>query len=197
MIRVFFYLLIIYCVNAEVVKLKEGSLEHQTLGKDGFILFYKTKPDIWDEMIAVSEKLVNVTFFEMDCEKYECSENELVNGYPSIVYSVDNQFWEPFDLSENTYDFIFNTFVKDCTINRDKCKPHELSTLLEFEDETSDNIINAKNDLQNRVAQLESSFEEYYKNLEKEYHKKRAEIRDDLEKVEDMIHILNKLIIKL
>lgn len=196
MIRVLFCLLIIYCVNAEVVKLKEGSLEHQTLAKDGFILFYKTKPEIWDEMIAVSEKLVNVTFFEMDCEKYECSENELVNGYPSIVYSVDNQFWEPLDLSSNIYDFIFNTFVKDCIINRDKCKPHELSTLLEFEDEAADIIINAKNDLQNRVAQLESSFEDYYKNLEKEYHKKRAEIRDDLEKVEDMIHILNELIIK-
>lgn len=191
----FIIFLLLLSVSGEVVVLKEGSLEQQTLSKDGFILYYEKKqPDAWLDLIQSSQDVTNITFFEMNCTKYECSQSEFVKELPSLVYSVENSIWEPVPLDDALYDFTYKTFVKSCFLNRIKCKDHELDVIQKFDNESIETIQNAAGELTSRIAELEATFADYYKQLEREFHKKRLEIRSDLEKTEDMINVLNDMV---
>lgn len=177
-------------VNSEHVILKEGSIEQQTFGKDGLILFYYDYPDYWDNLVNNTQQ--NLTFFELNCKKYDVC-TEWSDTFPHLVYSVDNSIWEPVE-TENLELFIFETFEKRCVYNIPKCKKHELETLKAFEDQSVEVIQGAIDDLRNKVAEFEATFEDYYKKLQEEFNKKRSEIRDQLEKAEDSIKVLNDLL---
>lgn len=187
--------LILHIANAEKIILKEGSLERQTLSKDGFILFYEDMPPPeWTNIIKQSENIKDLYFFEMNCTKYDCSQNEFVNSYPTLVYSVDNSIWENIDIKSDLYTFTFETFEKSCFINRKKCKDHELETLNNFENESQETLQNTLDELNNRVAELESIFQNYIQQIQEDFNKKRLEIRKDLEITEDMIGILKDIL---
>jgi len=176
--------------TSEHVILKEGSLEKQTLGQDGLILFYYEYPDYWKQLIINTEQ--NLTFFEIDCKRYDIC-REWSDTFPHLVYSVDNSVWKPVK-DDNLELFIFETFEKRCVYNRPKCNKHELETLKAFEEQPVQVIQNAIYDLQNKIAEFEATFEDYYKQLQEEFNRKRSEIRDQLEKAEDSIKVLNDLL---
>lgn len=187
--------LILISASSEVIVLEEGSLEQQTLSKDGFILYYeKIQPVEWTELIDQTKFIPDIYFFEMNCTKYDCTQSEFVKEMPTLVYSVDNSIWDHVDLKSDIYSFAYETFVKNCFLNRKKCKDHELETLKQFENESVDTLEYTIDDLTNRIAELEATFSDYYKKLEEEFNKKRLEIRGDLEKTEDIIDVLKDIL---
>lgn len=182
-------------VSAEVVVLEEGSLEQQTLSKDGFILYYeKTQPQEWTNLIDETTFIPDLYFFEMNCTKYDCTQSEFVDTLPTLVYSVDNSIWDHVDLKSDLYTFTYKNFIKNCFLNRIKCKDHELETLNQFENESADTLSNTIDDLTNRIADLEATFSDYHRKIEQEFNQKRLEIRADLEKTEDMIDVLKDIL---
>jgi hypothetical protein len=194
----FVYLLplLFLCASTEVIVLEEGSLEQQTLSKDGFILYYeKTQPPEWVELIEQTEFIAEIFFFEMNCSKYDCTKSEFVTTLPCLVYSVDNSIWENIDIKSDLYSFTYENFVKNCFLNRKKCKDHELQTLINFENESENTIQETIDELTNRIAELEATFYDYHKKLEEEFNKKRLEIRGSLEKTEDMINVLKDILL--
>ena len=184
------WLLLLFVVaNSEHIILKEGSIEKQTLGKDGLLLFHYDYPDYWHELVNNTQQ--NLTFFEINCEVYDvCS--EWSDTFPHLVYSVDNSMWEPVE-TDNLQLFIFEQFEKRCAYNRPKCKQHELETLEMFEEESKEVIQGAIDDLRTKIADFEATFADYYRQLQEEFNAKRSEIRDQLERAEESIHVLEDL----
>ena len=195
--KIFFvyFCLVNYLVSSEVIVLNEGSLEQQTLSKDGFILYYeKQQPNEWTKLIEQTQEIPDLYFFEMNCTKFDCTQSEFVSQLPTMVYSVDNMIWENIDIQSDLYTFTYETFIKNCFLNRKKCKDHELETLKEFENESADTVRDTIDELTNRIAELEAAFSDYYKKMEEDFNKKRLEIRADLENTEDMIAVLKDIL---
>jgi hypothetical protein len=190
--KIFLLLLCLTLTHAHTpIVLEEGSLDKQTLGKDGMILLYETYPDEWDKIVDFAQDISDVYFFEVNCNLFEdwCANYTL----PSLLYSVENSKWEPVALDEDIYDFVFDTFEKRCVLNRVKCNEDELKTIAEFEHESPDTISSAVDELRGRIAEFEATFEDYYQKLQDEFNSKRVEIRDSIEKTEEVINILNDL----
>lgn len=183
--------LLFLSANAEHIILKEGSLEKQTLGKDGLILFHYEYPDYWHDLVNNTKQ--NLTFFEVNCAVYDiCS--EWSDTLPHLVYSVDNSMWEPVE-TDNLEMFLFEHYEKRCVYNRPKCKEHELNTLNLFEEESKEVLEEAIDDLRITITDFEATFADYYRQLQEEFNKKRSEIRDQLEKAEDSIKVLEDLMV--
>jgi len=183
-------ILLFSIVNAEHIVLKEGSIEKQTLGKDGLILFHYDYPDWWMPLIQNTSQ--NLTFFELDCNVYDVCE-EWSDTFPHLVYSVDNSMWESVN-TDDLSDFLFEHFEKRCVYNRPKCKEHEIETLQRFETQNSTVIKQTVDKLRNNIAEFEATFADYYRQLQDEFNQKRTEIRDQLEKTEESIAVLEDLI---
>ena len=186
----YFIFLLLISASAEHIILKEGSINEQTYGKDGLMLFHYDYPDYWQRIIQNTKQ--NITFFEVNCQLFDVC-NVWSDTFPHLVYSVDNKMWKPVD-SDNLEVFIFETFEKRCVYNRLKCKEHELDTLLLFDEESPEVIQLAIDDLRNKVSEIEATFADYYQKIQNEFEKKRIEMRDKLEQAEDSIKILEDLI---
>ncbi len=182
-------LLLLVNIHAERVMLKEGSIEKQTYGKDGLILFHYDYPDYWNSIIE--DTRLNITFFEVNCNLYDVCQ-QWSDTIPHLVYSVDNSIWKAVK-TDDIEDFIFRTFEKRCVFNRIKCKEHELRTIEMFEEEPVEVIEEAIDDLRANVVEIEATFADYYKQIQEEFEKKRVDVRKQLEQVEESINILQDL----
>lgn len=178
----------------EPIVLDEGSLDQQTLGKDGLLLLYKTYPDEWTSIIDSSEDIENINFFEVNCNYFHDFCSKHTDTFPTILYSVENSIWEKINIDENLEDFVFHTFERRCVYNRDKCNEDELKAIEEFEGETPETINAAIDELRTRIVEFEATFEEYYQKIQDEFNKKRINIRDSILKTEEIIKVLDDLL---
>ena len=177
--------------QSEHIVLGEGSLEQQTMGKDGIILFHYEYPDYWSPLIK--NTTVNLTFFELDCNLYEDFCKEYSTTFPHLMYSVDNSLWQPIT-EENLNLFLFENFERRCAYNILKCKDHELETLHSFEQQPNEVIEQAIDKLRSKVVEFEATFADYYRQIEEEFNKKRMKIRQQLEKTEESIKVLQDIL---
>lgn len=187
------YLLLLTLTHAhEPIVLGEGSLDQQTLGKDGLLLLYKEYPDEWTSIIDYAEYIPDMHFFEVNCNNFYEFCLTHTTTFPTILYSVENSIWER--VEEDLEQFVFDTFERRCVYNREKCNDDELKTLEEFEGEQPETIKKAIDDLKNRIVEFEATFEDYYQKLQDEFNKKRIDIRDSILKTEEIIKVLNDLL---
>lgn len=176
----------------EPIVLEEGSLDQQTLGKDGLLLLYKEYPDEWTSIMEYAEDIEDLYFFEVNCNNFHEFCLTHTKTFPTILYSVENSIWEK--VEDDLQQFTFDTFERRCVYNREKCNEDQLNTLEEFEQESPETINNAIDDLRGRIVEFEATFEDYYQKLQDEFNKKRIDIRDSILKTEEIINLLNDLL---